>query len=117
FFFNYDFVTLRQRRFRLHFNVGRYGRVPSRNTILLWVKNFRTGAMALMKKPPGDVRTIRTPRNIQAVRAKHAIALGISDRSVRRILHLDLKFHPYTIMVAQELSHGDWKSGGSVQKT
>ncbi|PSN55244.1 hypothetical protein C0J52_05854 [Blattella germanica] len=103
-----------QRRF---FNVGRHGRVPSRNTILFWVKNFRTGATALKKTPPGDVQTIRTPRNIQAVQnsptrstAKHAIALGISDRSVRRILHLDLKFHPYKMMVAQELSHRDWES-------
>ncbi|PSN39208.1 hypothetical protein C0J52_22281 [Blattella germanica] len=76
------------RRFRLHFNVGRYGRVPSRDTILLWVKNFRTDAMTLKKKPPGDVRSIRTPRNIQAVRqavqnsptrstAKHAIAFQV----------------------------------------
>lgn len=40
----------------------------------------------------------------------HAIALGISDRSVRRTLHLDLKFHPYKMMVAQELSHRDWES-------
>ncbi|PSN37642.1 hypothetical protein C0J52_25939 [Blattella germanica] len=77
--------------------------------------------MALKKKPPGDVRTIRTPRNIQAVRqsvqtsptrsaAKHAIAIGISDRSVRRILHFDLKFHPYKMVVTQELSHRDWES-------
>ncbi|PSN53799.1 hypothetical protein C0J52_04651, partial [Blattella germanica] len=68
FFLNNDSVTLTQRRFRLHSNVGRYGRVPSRNTILLWVKNFRTSDMALKNKPPGDVRTIRTPRNIQALR-------------------------------------------------
>ncbi|PSN37686.1 hypothetical protein C0J52_22004 [Blattella germanica] len=89
--------------------------------MLLWVKNYRTGAMALKKKPPGDVRTIRTPRNIQAVKqavqnsptrsaAKHAIAIGISDRSVRKTLHFDLKFHPYKMMVAQELSHRDWES-------
>ncbi|PSN42698.1 hypothetical protein C0J52_23394 [Blattella germanica] len=53
-----SWVTSESRRsvpiFRLHFNVGRHGRVPSRNTILLWVKNFRTGATALKKKPPGD---------------------------------------------------------------
>ncbi|PSN52971.1 hypothetical protein C0J52_01129, partial [Blattella germanica] len=65
--------------------------------------------------------TVRTPRNIQAVRqtvqssstrsaAKHAIALGISDRSVRKTLHLDLKCHPYKMMVAQELSRRDWES-------
>jgi hypothetical protein len=40
-------VVLTQLRFRTHFNVGRHGAVPSRNTILKWVKNFRT---------PGSVR-------------------------------------------------------------
>jgi hypothetical protein len=35
---------------------------------------------------------------------KHAMALGISSRSLRRILHADLKLHPYKIMLAQELS-------------
>jgi hypothetical protein len=39
---------------------------------------------------------------------KHAIALGISDRSVRQILHLDLHFHPYKMMVVQELNQHDW---------
>ena len=31
-------VTEEQRVFRRQFNVGRHGRVPSRNTILYWVK-------------------------------------------------------------------------------
>jgi hypothetical protein len=39
---------------------------------------------------------------------KHAIALGISDRSVRRMLHLDLHFHPYKMMVVQEFNQRDW---------
>jgi hypothetical protein len=39
---------------------------------------------------------------------KHAIALGISDQSVRRILHLDLQFHPYKMMVMQELHQHEW---------
>jgi hypothetical protein len=34
--------VLTQRRFRTHVNVGRHGAIPSRNTILKWVKNFRT---------------------------------------------------------------------------
>jgi hypothetical protein len=40
---------------------------------------------------------------------KRAIALGIPGRSVRRILHLDLYFHPYKMMVVQEL-HRDWSN-------
>ena len=41
---------------------------------------------------------------------KHAVALGMSNTSVRRILHQDLKFHPYKMMVAQELTERDWES-------
>jgi len=35
------------------------------------------------------------------------MGLGISSRSLRRILHADLKLHPYKIMLAQELSERD----------
>jgi hypothetical protein len=41
---------------------------------------------------------------------KHDLALGISDWSVRRILHTDLKFHPYKMIVVQELREHDWLS-------
>jgi hypothetical protein len=41
---------------------------------------------------------------------KHALALGISARSVSRILHTDLKFHPYKMAVVQELRARDWLS-------
>ena len=40
-------VSVTQRLFRWHFNIGRHGAVPSHNTILLWVNNFR----ALTHKP------------------------------------------------------------------
>jgi hypothetical protein len=72
----------------------------------------------MKRKSPGRCRTIRTPENAEAVRAsiqqspkrsirKHALALGISSRSLRRILHADLKLHPYKLMLAQELSERD----------
>jgi transposase len=39
-------VTEVQRVFRRQFNVRRHGRVPSRNTILVWVKKFEeTGSV------------------------------------------------------------------------
>ena len=44
----------------------------------------------------------------QSSAAKHALALELPDRSVRGILHLDLKFHPYKIMMVQELQERDW---------
>lgn len=65
---------------------------------------------------------MRTPENIDAVRlavtrsprrsaAKHAAVLVISDRrSVRRILHADLKFHPYKMMLVHQLNANDWAS-------
>jgi hypothetical protein len=61
---------------------------------------------------------MRSPQNIEALRQsfirspgisarKYSVALGISDSSARRILHKDLNFHPYKIVVAQELSDHD----------
>lgn len=38
---------------------------------------------------------------------KHSVALGKSDRSVRRILELDLEFHYFQMMMAHELSAAD----------
>jgi hypothetical protein len=37
---------------------------------------------------------------------KHSVALGISDCSMR-ILHKDLNFHPYKMVVVQELRNHD----------
>jgi hypothetical protein len=39
---NAESITAVQRLFRVHFNLGRYGIVPSCNTILRWVNNLRT---------------------------------------------------------------------------
>ncbi|QQP34944.1 Transposable element Tc3 transposase, partial [Caligus rogercresseyi] len=41
---------------------------------------------------------------------KHTSALGLSDRSVRQILHDDLHYHPYKIAIVQELSVRDFTS-------
>jgi transposase len=60
-------VTKVQRVFRRQFTVGRHGRVPSRNTILAWVKKFvETGSVFDVKH--GAPRTVRTPENLQRVR-------------------------------------------------
>lgn len=39
---------------------------------------------------------------------RHSVALGISDRTTRRILHEDLKFHPYKIALVHKLKEGDY---------
>ena len=43
----------------------------------------------------------RSPR--RSVR-RHSQLLNLSDRSVRRILHHDLHFHPYKLQIVQELT-------------
>ena len=117
---NGESVTATLRNFRTHFHLNRHDPVPDRKSILLWVKNFRDTGSALMRKPSGRPRSDRTPENIQIVREsvlgsprrsahKHSAALSLSLRSVRRILHLDLKFHPYKLMVVQELLDRDHK--------
>ena len=90
--------------------------------ILRWVSNVRASGSALPRKPSGRPRNVRTPENVQRVRAsieqsprrsarKHtAAALGISDRTVTRILHVDLRMHPHKMMVAQEFGVTDWEN-------
>jgi hypothetical protein len=38
---------------------------------------------------------LRSPRRSAS---RHALALRMSDRTVRRILHKDLNFHPYKMV-------------------
>jgi len=38
---------------------------------------------------------------------RHSAATGLSYRSLRRILHKDLNFHPYKIVIVQELIDRD----------
>jgi len=50
------------------------------------------------------VAFVKSPRH--SVR-RHSSAIGLSDRSVWRILHKDLKFYRYKIVIVQELSGRD----------
>ena len=50
--------------------------------------------MAIVKSPSLSVR-------------RHSAAIGLSDRSGRRILHKDLNFHAYKIAIVPELSDRD----------
>ena len=57
-----------QRIFHRHFNVHRNYSVPSGNTVLLWVRNFREIASAAKRKRPGTEPSLRTtPENIERV--------------------------------------------------
>jgi hypothetical protein len=81
-------VIATQRSFRAHFSIAPRGRVPGRQSIFSWVKNFREND-CVMKKKPDLPRTPRSPENIDMVRAsvlqspqrsarKHAAAVGLS---------------------------------------
>ena len=66
----------------------------------------------------GRPRTARTPENVESVRSvigslrrstkRRASILGLSRRSLQRILHGELNFHPYTIMIVQKLLPSDF---------
>jgi hypothetical protein len=102
-----------QRQFRRDYDIPRRGRIPTRNIILQWNRRFNESGN-LNNVYRGTQRRVRTPENIERVRqavlrsprrsaVRQATALNLSDRSIRRILHVDLGFHPYKIQMVQEL--------------
>ncbi|PNF28418.1 hypothetical protein B7P43_G16201 [Cryptotermes secundus] len=116
---NHSYVAV-QRAFRTHFGIKPRGPVPDRKSIVLWVGNFRT-TRSVVKKSSGRQRTVTTPEKVKAVRQsifrsptrstrKHAVALDISNRSMRRILHEHLHFYPYKMVVVQEFSPRDFQN-------
>ncbi|XP_039295229.1 uncharacterized protein LOC120353885 [Nilaparvata lugens] len=112
-------VIATQRAFRRQFNIPRNNAVPNANTIRSWIRQMEETGSTLKTNTHCRRKSIRTPENVQRVRTafeqspersarRHSLALGISDRSLRRILHFDLKFHPFKIMIAQELRPVDY---------
>jgi hypothetical protein len=86
-----------------------------------WISKFQTSGSVARKTRVKTPHKVRTPENIGAVKQsvnqspmrsarKHALALGLSSRTVRRILHYDLSFHPYKMMVVQQLHHRDYEN-------
>jgi len=94
---NGESVTVVQRLFRVHFNLGRRDTVPSRNTILRWIRSLRTTGSIVKKKPSGPSKTVGKPENNERVRQalnrspgrsarRHAREMRLSRESVRTIL-------------------------------
>jgi len=101
FYTNNDSYVVAQRDFRKKFGIHRNSEVPSAHAIKTWVKNFEETGQTVKKKG-GSVKIVTTSQNIDAVRAsfeqsprrsavRHSKKLGLSQSSVRRILHLDLQ--------------------------
>jgi hypothetical protein len=82
---NNDSATQTQREFKKHLSIGRNGMVPTSQTILNLVNQFRstTSTSTLPKKNPGPPRSVRNPENVESVR----VALQQNPRrSARDIL-------------------------------
>jgi len=90
FFITQSYITT-IREFRAKFNLNPRDPVPLRNTVKLWIQNFRETASAIKKKPPGLPRMVRTAENEKRVcdallrsprrsAGKHAQAMGMSRR-------------------------------------
>ena len=108
------------RKFRAHFKINRNVSLPSRKTVKRWVAKFRSSGSTGAKRRVSPSK-VRTPESVEKVKisierspmrsaSKHALALGMSDRTVRRILHRDLNFHPYKVAVVQELKSQDYRN-------
>ena len=99
FYKNNDSYVAAQRELRKKFGIHRNSKVPSAHAIKTWVNNFDETGSTLRRK--AVVLKEFVPQNIDAVRAsfeqsprrsavRHSKKLGLSENSVRRILHLDL---------------------------
>ncbi|PSN40353.1 hypothetical protein C0J52_18456, partial [Blattella germanica] len=90
-----------QRIFREHFNLGRQSKVPNHRTSVRWLAQFCNNESCHNKKHSGCPKTQRTPKRVQEVQNavlrspqrsadRHALALGMSARSLHCTLHTDL---------------------------
>jgi hypothetical protein len=107
-YFETKSVVETQRLFRREFNVEKHDRIPSRNIIMNWFNKFNaTGSV--MSSFTGSGHSVRTTANIEIVWSavkrsptpsalRHAAALRLSNRNVRRILHEGLGFRPYSFL-------------------
>jgi hypothetical protein len=116
-YFETKSIVQTQRRFQCEFYVPRHGRTPLHNAILKWVDDFNVHG-SVVNKFVDPAHSVRTPENTERVTAamqqsptcsarQHTITLQMSSRSLQRILHEDLRFHPYKIHVTHELKEQD----------
>jgi hypothetical protein len=116
FYKNGDSSVMAQREFRGEFGIHRNRTVPSAHATKTWIRNFQATGSTLKQKG-GSVKTVRTPENIAVVRGatersprrsarRHCVSLGLSEASVRRLLHKD-HFYLHKIQVTHALHERD----------
>jgi hypothetical protein len=130
FYKNGDRFVIARREFRREFGIHRNSAVPSAHAIKTWVRNFEATGSTLhyttLKKKGGSVKTVRKPENIAVVREanerrprrsarRHSLSLGLSEVSVRWILHEDHSSRAETSNSARsrrnpcgDVSKGNW---------
>ena len=91
---------------------------PCRSTMVLWVLKWYQEGSTKDSKPQGRPLLAHTLSNVEWVRdamlctlrgsvRRQTLALLWNKRSIRRILHKDLRYHPYQTHVAQELGENN----------
>jgi hypothetical protein len=94
--------VIARREFRREFGIHRNHAVPSVHAIKTWFWNFEATGSTL-KKRGANVNTVSTPDNIAVLgetndksphhsARRHPVSLGLSEASVRLILHKDFHF-------------------------
>jgi len=115
---NGDSATIARRRFCNIRGIRHLKDAPSIQIIRKWIRNFVETGSTLEKPKSGRPRSSRTVENVESVNLsvhdnpnlsirKRASALNVHRSTVHRILHKDLKMHPYKIQLVQELKPQD----------
>lgn len=119
FYWNIGSPTVVGRLFRVEYGLHDLNQCPSTVLIKKWVDKFEETGSTLNLKQAGAARTSRSEDNVMRVSEsvrqnpdlstrKRSAELGISRSSLRRILKIDLKLHPYKIQLVQELKPNDF---------
>lgn len=118
FYKNGDSATVARRRFCSIRGFRHLNDAPSIPLIRKWVKKFEETGTTLEKPKSGRPRSSRTVENVERANEsvrddpslsirKRASALNVHRSSLHRILHKDLKLHPYKIQLVQESKSQD----------
>ncbi|GBP12628.1 hypothetical protein EVAR_10284_1 [Eumeta japonica] len=118
FYKNGNSATAARRKFCSIRYIRHLNDAPSPRLIRKWVEKFEETGSTQEKPKSGRQRSSRTVENVDSVTQsvrdnpdlsirKRAVALNVHRSSLFRILHKDLKLHPYKIQLVQELKPQD----------
>lgn len=103
-----------QRLFCIHCVLGWHDHVPDEKAFYTWTWHISETGSVYNRKSPGHSHNATVLENLALVwnsiqwpphrSPQHVTTLHLSQLSVCRILHRDLKMNPYKIVMAQELN-------------